>query len=283
MRPIAYVFLAGALALGGCVSPLFYQPSRRLYQTPADVGLPFEEASFRSADGTPLHGWFLPARGRARGTVIHFHGNAQNMSAHFRFVDWLPGEGFNVFVFDYRGYGHSGGTPDRRGLVEDGRAAIRYVRSRPDVDTNRIVVLAQSLGGANAVVALATLRAAGVRAVALESTFSSYRAIVRDKIALIPVLAWLRGPLSYVLVSNRYSPDAYIARLAPMPVLLLHGTADPVVPYRHAGRLFDAAAPPKDLWTLEGAGHTEAFAQQRERYAPLLATFFCEALDGNNP
>ena len=97
--------VCGVLHMIGC-DRFFYVPSSRQYRSPSDLPVPVEEVRFRSADGTGLHGWLLrpPGNGEAVGTVVHFHGNAQNLSAHVGFVDWLAGRGYNVFVFDYRGY-----------------------------------------------------------------------------------------------------------------------------------------------------------------------------------
>ena len=130
------------LLLGGCVESMFYYPDRVRYETPDALGLRYERVRFQSTDGTALSGWFIPAAGRAdpreaKGTVIHFHGNAQNMSSHWRFVAWLPKQDFNVFVFDYRGYGDSEGKPEPRGVFEDSGSAIDHVRSRADVDPAR--------------------------------------------------------------------------------------------------------------------------------------------------
>ncbi len=170
----------------GCANRFVYYPSREDYGTPADVGLRYEEVTFHSADGTALSGWFVPALGRAEGTVVQFHGNAQNMTAHFSYVSWLPQEGFNVFVFDYRGYGKSAGSPSREGVYEDCLAALGYVRSRPDVDPDRTLVLGQSLGGANAIAVLGSGGAPRVRAVAIDSSFYSYRLMARDVIRRVP-------------------------------------------------------------------------------------------------
>lgn len=117
MKKIA--ILALLLLSSGCASRFLYYPDHRVYQTPQRKGLRCEEVNFVSHDGTALTGWFVPATGKAIGTVIHFHGNAQNMTAHFSFVDWLPEEGFNVFTFDYRGYGRSAGAPERQGVFDD--------------------------------------------------------------------------------------------------------------------------------------------------------------------
>jgi len=271
-----------SLSCQGCVSSMFYQPDRTVYDTPDRHGLKYEQVAFRSKDGTRLSGWFIPAVGTPRGTVIHFHGNAQNMSAHFGFVSWLPAQGFNLFVFDYRGYGSSAGRPDRRGVFEDSLAALGYVAARPGIDHNRILVLGQSLGGANAIAAVGSRHHAGIRAVVIDSAFASYRGIVRDKIAAIPILSYLRNPLSHLLIDNDLSPEAVVANIAPTPLLIIHGTADPVVPYAHGKRLFDLAREPKRFWTIEGGDHTEAFGDPGSPNCQRLVAFFDEALAGKN-
>jgi uncharacterized protein len=267
------VALAAVLALTGCVQSAFYQPDRVLYDTPRRLGLKFEQVVFPSKDGTRLAGWFIPARGyadprRAKGTVIHFHGNAQNMSAHWQFVDWLPERGYNLFVFDYRGYGASEGSPEPKGVFEDSNAALNYLRARPDVDAARLLVFGQSLGGNNAIAVVGSGNRDGVKAVAIEATFFSYSAIASDKLIGAGVLA-----------DDTYSAERFVAALSPLPLLLLHGTADPVIPYAHAERLFAKAAEPKRLIRIEGARHTEAFAvRYGELYRQQVVDFFDAAL-----
>lgn len=225
-----------------------------------------------------LSGWYIHAVGTPRGTVIHFHGNAQNMTAHLGFVYWLPAEGFNLFVFDYRGYGRSKGKPDRQGVFDDSVAALEYVASRKDVDRSRLLVFGQSLGGANAIAAVGATRFPGIRAVAVESAFSSYRMIVREKLGQMPVLSLLKGPLSQLLIGDDHSPDKAVANIAPVPLLVIHGTADPVVPYSHGKRLFALAREPKHLWTIEGGDHTAAFAAPSSPYRERLVKFFGAAI-----
>lgn len=248
---------AGLLALTGCVGRLFYFPTGAIYSTPDQWNLAYEPVVFEAADGYRLSGWFLPASPKpAVGTVVHFHGNAQNMTAHYQYVAWLPAAGFNLLVFDYRGYGASPGVPTRRGLHLDGLAAIRYVQSRPDVDPNRLVLVGQSLG-ADVALALAGREALpGVKAVVADSAFYSYQSIVRDKIALIPVLWTLKWPLSWLVVGNSYSPGPVVQRISPIPVFLMHGSADRIVPYHHVRALYQAAREPKQLITLPDQGHT---------------------------
>jgi uncharacterized protein len=276
MRKIALLVLL--MLSSGCASRFLYYPDHKVYQTPQQEGLRFEEVSFTSSDGTTLTGWFVPATRKAIGTVIHFHGNAQNMTAHFSFVDWLPSEGFNVFTFDYRGYGRSGGTPQREGIYNDCVSAIAYVQKRPDVDPHSLFIFGQSLGGANALAVLGEKLFNGVRAVAIDSSFYSYRSIVRDKVGEIPILWIAKWPLSFLVVNNRHSPGAVVQNISPTPLLLVHGTSDHVVPYHHAQELFQKAHEPKQLWTIEGADHTEAFTSYGASYRKRLVQFFTTAL-----
>jgi fermentation-respiration switch protein FrsA (DUF1100 family) len=262
------------LLISGCVSSVFYYPDRVLYDTPASAGLAFEKVGFSSKDGTKLSGWFIPAAGHAnprtaKGTVIHFHGNAQNMTAHWQFVSWLPKSGYNVFVFDYRGYGESAGSPEPKGLFEDSISALDYVRSRTDLDAERLLVLGQSLGGTNAIAAVGAGNRKGIRAIAIEATFFSYASIANDKI-------FGAG----LLVDDTYSAERYIEGISPIPLLLMHGTADAVIPYAHSLRLLEKAHAPKTLITIDGGEHIEALASDRfgTRYQKALLDFFGTAL-----
>src|SRR5262245_9102597 len=98
----AVLGMAAALLLTGCVEQSFFYPDRVVYSTPDAAGLDYEAVTFASRDGTQLSGWFIPASGHrdpriAKGTVVHFHGNAQNMTSHWQFVSWLPKRGYNLF------------------------------------------------------------------------------------------------------------------------------------------------------------------------------------------
>ena len=131
----------------GCVSRMFYYPDKQIYETPSQ---PFEEIQFASADGTRLHGWWIPATIPVKGTVVYLHGNAANITGHYCQIEWLPASGYNVFLFDYRGYGKSEGQPSRRGVYADCVAAMDYAAKRAD----RLFASGQSLGGANAMAVL---------------------------------------------------------------------------------------------------------------------------------
>jgi fermentation-respiration switch protein FrsA (DUF1100 family) len=271
MKRIPLIYLVGAIV---CLAHMqafgqFYYPDNREYQTPKQHGLKHESITFESKDGTKLNGWFVPATGRAIGTVVHFHGNAQNMTAHFSFVKWLPKQGLNLFVFDYRGYGKSEGLPTRTGVHEDGIAALQYIKTRNDIDQNKLFVLGQSLGGAVAISAIAGTNISGICGIVIESTFDSYTAIAKDKAPDI---------LAALFISDTLSPISVVVDLSPTPMVFIHGTADKVVPYARGKRLFDQAKKPKSMWTIRGGRHTEAFTTYKATYRPRLIEFFKECL-----
>lgn len=258
---------------------MYFHPDNALYTHPDKFGHRYETPHFTSTDGTPLTGIFFFARREpVHGTVVHFHGNGGNVTAHFRYVDWLTDEGFHVFTFDYRGYGNSAGRPSPEGLAQDGIAALRYVRSRPDVPAERVFVLGQSLGGAVAVVSTVQ-SGVPVAAVALDSPMSSYRSVAREKLKANLFTRLFLRPLTFALVSDAANARKQIGKLAPAPVLILHGDADHVVPHSEGAALYERAGEPREMVTIEGGRHTEAFMRFGKVYRPRLVDFYRRAVE----
>lgn len=272
------------VAIGGCGhgDRAFYWPSDKWYNDPADHGLAYENVTFNSPDGTPLHAWFLPAQpGPPVGTVIYFHGNAQNLTAHFQAVSYMPGEQFNVFIFDYRGFGKSEGTPSRQGIHEDCVAALDYIATRQDVDPARLVAFGQSLGGACGLAAIGETDPRRVRGIAVESTFGNYRAVAAANMAMRPQ-TWLLQPLVWWLVSDGHDPLDTVDRLAGTPLLVIHGDADEIVAFSQGRELFEAMPKPKRFIRHAGGGHVEATSgypsPEREKFRAELIQFFRDCL-----
>ncbi len=264
MRRLLSIIILMSALLAGC-NGVFFFPERTQVLSPDQLGLKYEDVSFPARDGTQLYAWFLPAQGKVQGTILFLHGNAENISTHIMSVRWLPAQGFNVFLLDYRGYGASQGKPTVEGVQEDVNAAMQTLLARSDVDPDRIVVFGQSLGGAIAVynVAHSPYRR-HIRGLAVESAFASYRGIVREKLADF----WLTWPLQYplsLLISDKYSPAKAVADVSPIPLLIIHGDRDPIVPVANSKRLFALAREPKQLWIVPDGGHIEAFRHQSYR------------------
>ena len=267
-RLLALVLVLGALALRWWGDGIFYHPNAHVYGTPADYGLEVEEVWFQAPDGPRLHGWWMPAVGESRGTVVYCHGNAANLTLHVRYVSWLPQRGYSVLVFDYRGYGRSGGSVTRAGTVQDAVAAIDVALAR---DPDRVIVFGHSLGGAVGLRAAADRSA--VRGVIAMSTFSNYREIAREKASMF-------GWLAPVAISDGYDPDAVLERLSPAPLLVIHGERDDIVPLSFGRRLYQRASEPKELWTVSEVGHGSPWALPacREEFERRFDAFFAAAM-----
>ena len=266
----ALLFLAASLAILPACDSYFFYPRRNFVPNPHLERVVHEDVYFETPDGVRLHGWLLRPNTEPRGTILFFHGNAENISTHVNSVLWLAMEGYQVFLIDYRGYGKSEGTPEMEGIHVDALAAIDRLFRMEGVDKDRIVVFGQSLGGAVAVYAVANSpHRDRIRALVIDSAFSGYRRIAREKIAQVFLLWPLQAPLS-LLVTDRYSPSLWIGRVSPVPVLILQGDADKVVPVSHGETLYRLAEEPKQLWIVPGAGHIQALLDGKIRERLLM-------------
>ncbi len=242
---------------------LFF-PTKDIAYTPAQLGLQYEEVIFHNEDGTQLHGWYVP--GETDLTWLWFHGNGGNISHRVDEVALVHHRlGVNQFIFDYQGYGRSQGRPTEQGTYRDARAALEYLRARPDVESDRIVYFGRSLGSAIAV-ELASSRPP--LAMVLVSPFAS----VSDMALLtIPSFLPVRWPVQW-LVRNRYDSLASIGRVE-RPLLILHGERDEIVPVSQGRKLFEAANSPKQFRLLAGAGHNDTYSTGGAAYWDALAEF----------
>jgi len=247
------------LIAAGCTR-LFFKPGNLFVNDPATRKLSPEEVSFASSDGVKLYGWYFK-RPDARGTILVCHGNVENISTHVKLDLWLVEAGYNVFIFDYRGYGRSEGEPEVKGVHRDAEAALETLVDRlPHPGNDRIIVFGKSLGGAIATHLVATSPYRGrVKALIIDSAFADYRMIAREKIA-DSIVGWpFQYPLSF-LVNDDYSPLKKIKHISPIPLLIVSGIDDPIVPEHHSRLLYDAASEPKELWVSSIPGHVKTFS-----------------------
>ena len=133
-------------------SHLLYQPDRILYLDPKSLNLAPKEIFLESEPGVRLFAWYFETRQpNSKGTIIRFHGNAQNMSSHYLSLTWLIEKGYNLFTFDYRGYGRSEGEPDQEGTYKDALAALNLAwELHKKQSGEKFIVYGQSLDGRRA-------------------------------------------------------------------------------------------------------------------------------------
>ena len=122
---------------------IIFRPDKKINKTPASLGLQFEKIRFKTSDGLTLYGWHIP--GPSKTTLVWFHGNAGNISDRLANIfEFQHNLGVNIFIFDYRGYGLSEGSPSEKGTYLDGDAAIKYITSHESTDPSRLVFFGRS-------------------------------------------------------------------------------------------------------------------------------------------
>lgn len=268
--PLFIIFLYFGI-LAGCAEGFFYYPDRIDYQQqPEKLAQTYDKITFSSHDGTKLTAWFVHSKlhkdpKEAIATVIYFHGNAGNLTGQYDFVSWLPERGFNVFIFDYRGFGFSEGKTNIAGLYLDSDSALNFIRQYPKINPERLVVLGQSLGGNNTIAVIGRGNNKNIKAVVIDSTFYSYSSIANEKL-------WGGG----LFLSNKYSAYHYIANISPIPLLMLHGKEDTIIPYQHAERLFQLAKLPKQLILIPQANHVTTLHSEEIRNT--IVTFYKQSV-----
>ncbi|MDA8171560.1 MAG: alpha/beta fold hydrolase [Nitrospiraceae bacterium] len=246
---------------------MFFYPSKKELPNANLRRYDYTQIYFTSTDGVLLNGLLLRPRTVSSAAVLYLHGNAQNVGEQIDNILWLADAGFTVFAVDYRGYGRSGGSPDIKGVDEDAKAALKELGTLCPALKDRIIVFGQSLGGSIAIYAVANYKPkSDIKALVVDSSFSGYREIAREKIDHFWPLSYLLYPLTFT-INDRYSPSYWIDKIGPVPLLLICSTNDPVVPAKNSYRLFKEAKGPKELWVTNIPGHISFLSREKNRVA----------------
>ena len=250
-RPM--IIAAGSGVVIAAVLALIWMMQRRLMYfpiagvpTPGEIGLTdVEPVTFETTNGLRLSGWFIAASGTSpRVTVLVFNGNAGNRGHRGPLAAAFHRHGLQVLLVDYRGYGGNPGAPTENGLAADSRAARAYLAGRPDVDASRIVYFGESLGTA---VAIDLAVEHPPAALVLRSPFTSMADVGQHHYPFLPVRLLLR---------DRFAAIDQIQRIR-VPLLVIAGGHDRIVPIENSRRLYDAAMAPKTPLVLANADHND--------------------------
>jgi pimeloyl-ACP methyl ester carboxylesterase len=226
---------------------------------PALLGLEVEDRWFHAKDETKLHGWWV-ARRRALGTVLYCHGSSGSIAHKVDVLAALRQLRVNLFAFDYRGYGRSSGQPSEGGLFQDARAAWDHLVDELGVRPEEMLLFGHSLGGAVAIDCALDRTAAGL---IVESSFTQVRDMARASHPGLPL---------HLVARNQFRSVHKVGRLS-LPKLFIHGDADERVPPELGSRLYEAAAEPKELYLVPGAGHNDVHVHGGLRYLRRLSRF----------
>ncbi len=235
-----------------------YFPSHALVMNPRDVGCPYEDIVISPSNGIQLHGWYIPAEKEA-GVLVYFHGNAGNIGHRVPVLPLFPRENLSICLFDYRGYGRSKGRPSEAGLYADGRAVIAWLIHERRIPPEKLILLGESLGGA---IAARLAREYPVAGIILISAFPSLADIAAHHYWYFPVRALLRA---------RY-PTADDLKATNVPVLMIHGRADRIVPLSMAARLREAGGE-RVRWVVVAGGHNDVLFVEKGRVQVEIRSF----------
>lgn len=258
-----------AVYIGLCLLMFIFQshsvyfPSRAISATPAALALPFEDVRFVTSDGKRIAAWFVPAN-PARGTILICHGNGGNIGDRLHAIRLFHEFGLNVFIFDYRGYGNSAGSPSEKGTYKDALGAWNFLTQEQRLSPDRIIVMGRSLGGAVAAWLADRQQPAGL---ILEASFTSISDIGADIYPYLPVR---------LLCRYRY-PTLKHVRNVRCPVLVAHSGEDEMIPFAHGQKLFQAAPEPKVFAKLSG-GHNDGEGFTEASYRQTLNEFLARCL-----
>lgn len=261
------LLLSVLLFFSGCTSMLFH-PDTVTYSTPDEQNLSFETCAFESADGTRLHGWWITPSAPSKGLIVLAHGNAENLSSHYLGWVWAVEAGYELFVFDYRGYGRSEAKPvSLKAAVDDVKAALGYASGRYGAP---FIAVGQSLGGALLINALETSPPGAIELAVIDSTYATLGSAGSDVLSR----AWLTWPFqwaAYLVLDDGYDPLDRVGTLD-IPKLFVAGSKDVIVSPNQSWRLFDAAARPRAFWLVQNAGHIQPFyvPQVRREFLAFL-------------
>jgi hypothetical protein len=237
-------------------SKYFYHPSKTTYFEPEKLGFKSEDIFLRMKDLTKIHLLSIaPTEKESKKTIIlQLHGNGENSSSHFVSLVWLVNHGYDLITYDYRGYGKSTGNPDPEDIQSDTLEVINSVINKCKKENKKLIIYAQSLGGAIAARAIPELKEKNfLSLVILEGAFADYREVTRSilKKQIIEPIPFI---LSYV-VDNSTSPKDYIEKISPIPLIVIHETEDPVVPFENGKAVFKLSKDPKQFWSVTSDGH----------------------------
>ncbi len=267
--------------ISGCSSLLYY-PTKGQYYNPGSFGLLAEDIFFSTSEQTKIHAWLFrsSASGSSKGTVVFFHGNAENLTSHFVALSWLPKQGYNFLIFDYPGYNLSEGEPTPRSTVEAGVAAVEWVNTHLESEKEskrNVFTYGHSLGGIVSLRVVIELKKKykthQVQGLIVDGTFQSYKRASQTVMAK-HWLTWLFQPLGYFLLSDEWAPKE-LDLLSPLPVLVLHGEKDKVIDFKLGQELFASLIEPKEFYPVANGHHGDLFfvdeGQHRQKMLDFLS------------
>lgn len=262
LRVLAIAYVVFLLLLYFNQSQLIYRPSREVVNTPKTIGLDYQDVQLVTQDQVKLSAWFIPARNNdaiGKAVILYCHGNGGNISHRLSYLPIFHGENLATFIFDYRGYGHSEGTPTEVGTYADVEAAWHYLTVTKQIPAYKIIVYGESLGGAIATYIAQKHQVGGL---ILASTFTAITDRAAELYPFFPI-RWI-SKFSYNSLERMPTIKT--------PILVIHSSEDRIVPFHHGQALYEAANQPKMFVKIQG-DHSNGFIDSLITYRTGIEKF----------
>jgi len=236
-----------------------FQPTRELPYNPGDIGLEYEKVQLKTPDNLILSAWYIPAK-KAEFTILFCHGNGGNMAHRLDTLNIFYEMGVNCLIFDYRGYGTSGGKPTEEGVYIDAQTAYDWLVKEKKISPENIIFFGRSIGGSVAAHLAGSVK---VKGLILESCFTSYVDIGRKFYPYMPVKLFARYD---------FNTFEYVKKVK-CPILVIHSRSDEIIPFEFGLRLYEQAAnEPKEFLEIFGS-HNDGFLYSGQIYSEGLSNW----------
>mgnify|MGYP000930744208 CR=1 FL=1 len=254
--------LLKSLAGTACAVPAFFMflpgcvADRIIFQPPSGTSPSVPLVRLEVEPGTAITLRYLPPPSEEAPVILYSHGNAEDLSYMEDYLQEFRRRGYGVAAYDYEGYGTSDGKPSEKSTYRDIDRVYRFLTDEAGISPERIVIYGTSVGGGPSCYLAEKSPAA---ALVLEAPFTSAFAVVK--------MGWLPG--------DRFRNLRRIGNIR-IPVLIIHGDRDSIVPFAHGEALYEKANEPKRFYRVDGAGHNNIRLAAGERYWRELAGYLSE-------
>ncbi|MGB0452761.1 MAG: alpha/beta hydrolase [Bacteriovoracaceae bacterium] len=242
---------------------MFYKPEHERFYSPSLLGFVSEDFSFTSADGETIKGLkILSKQSPVKGQFVYFQNYQKNMNHDFKEIAWLSEHGYDVILFDYRGYGESSENPSPWKTHQEALGLFQYLENHIE---GKLIIYCQGLGGIICMRAIPEWQNNDqADLVILDSSFLSYIELVRYKMKQSWWTRWFTFVLTYEF-DETYSAKGWVSKI-PSLIFLIHGEDDKVVPLQFGEEIYENIKNKTSFWKIQNSGHAETFKNKERRF-----------------
>ncbi|WP_411992558.1 alpha/beta hydrolase [Agarivorans sp. DSG3-1] len=281
MKKLSILFLF-FFSLVGCSHSPYYNP--KLGGEMSLPGKTYDSFFIESDSGNQLHTVFISSESaKSKGLVVHFHGNAGNISETVEKYLWVTDQQYDLLLFDYSGYGNSSGEPNFDNLQADAKTVFRFVEQQfSSLENYALISIGTSLGGAVMLDGLLDSKQRDMfQLVVVDSSFHSFPAVAQHVVDQSS-LGFLGSWLIPIVIDTSHDPLPRLHQLNDTQILFVHCESDALIPWQFSEKMYQNSDVEKSLELLQGCDHARTFTPESASNRPLLLSYFEDISTPNN-